>query len=47
MAARITALESRVHEQDDALRRVVGMMIDWMDQESTTDARLRNVSRAA
>jgi general secretion pathway protein A len=44
---RIAALEARVVEQEAALRRVLAMMIDWMDQEQNTlDERLSK-SRAA
>ncbi len=44
---RIAALEARVAEQDAALRRMLGMMIDWMDQEQATlDAHLAK-TRAA
>jgi general secretion pathway protein A len=32
---RFAALEARVAEQDGALRRVLGMMIDWMDKEAS------------
>ena len=44
---RIAALEARVSEQDAALRRVLAMMIDWMDQEQESlDAHLAK-TRAA
>lgn len=42
----ITTLEARVSEQDVALRRVLAMMIDWMNKESDVEARLLN-NRAA
>ncbi len=45
-AARLTALESHVADQDAALRRVLGMMIDWMDKESSA-AHMNSSSRAA
>ena len=47
LAVRITALEQRVSEQDAALRRVLAMMIDWMDKEGSFEARFVQNSRAA
>lgn len=47
IASRIAALEQRVLEQEEALRRVLSMMIDWMDKESRVDARAPHSSRAA
>jgi general secretion pathway protein A len=47
LAARITSLEQRVSEQDAALRRVLAMMIDWMDKEANIEARFMQNSRAA
>ncbi len=47
MADRIHALEQRVSDQDAALRRVLSMMIDWMDKEHALEARLKGYSRAA
>ncbi len=47
LAARITALEGRVSEQEAALRRVLAMMIDWMDKEGSVEARFMQGSRAA
>jgi general secretion pathway protein A len=47
LAARIAILEKRVSEQDEALRRVLAMMIDWMDKESDVQARYSQSSRAA
>jgi general secretion pathway protein A len=44
---RIAALEQRVSEQDAALRRVLAMMIDWMDKEANVEARFIQNSRAA
>lgn len=44
---RIAALEQRVLEQEEALRRVLSMMIDWMDTENSLEARLLQRSRAA
>ena len=44
---RITSLEQRVSEQDAALRRVLAMMIDWMDTETSVKARFIQNSRAA
>jgi hypothetical protein len=34
-------------EQDEALRRVVAMMIEWMDKESDVQARYGLHTRAA
>lgn len=47
LAARITALEARVSEQEAALRRVLAMMIDWMDKEGSVEARFMQSNRAA
>jgi general secretion pathway protein A len=47
LAGRIAALEQRVTEQDAALRRVLAMMIDWMDKEGSFEARFVQNSRAA
>jgi general secretion pathway protein A len=47
LAARIGILEQRVSEQDAALRRVLAMMIDWMDKEGSFEARFVQNSRAA
>jgi general secretion pathway protein A len=47
LTARVTKLEQRVSEQEGALRRVVAMMIDWMDKEGSFEARLVQNSRAA
>lgn len=47
LAARTTLLERRVSEQDAALRRVLAMMIDWMDKEGSAEARFIQNSRAA
>lgn len=44
---RVAALEKRVLEQEEALRQVLSMMIDWMDKESSIEARLLHRSRAA
>ena len=44
---RIAALEAKVAEQDAALRRVLAMMIDWMDQEQDTLDRHLAKSKAA
>jgi len=44
---RVAALEARVAEQDAALRRVLAMMIDWMDQEQAVlDTHLANTKAA-
>jgi general secretion pathway protein A len=47
LAHRLTSLEHRVTEQDDALRRVLAMMIDWMGKETALEERFRQNSRAA
>lgn len=47
LAARVPALEQRLSEQDAALRRVLSMMIDWMGNESSVEARFMQNSRAA
>jgi len=44
---RIVALEAKVTEQDDALRRVLAMMIDWMDNEQEILGRELKKARAA
>ena len=38
LAARLAALESRVDEQDAALRRVLTLMVDWVDSGQRPDA---------
>ncbi len=45
-ADRFAALEAHVADQDAALRRVLGMMIDWMDKEASV-AQHKASSRAA
>ncbi len=47
LSGRIDALELRVSEQDQALRRVLAMMIDWMDKESTPPAHTHTNNRVA
>ena len=47
LAARVAKLEQCVSEQEATLRRVVAMMIDWMDKESKFEARFVQNSRAA
>jgi general secretion pathway protein A len=47
LISRIAALEQRVSEQDDALRRVLSTMIDWMDKEGNVEARLGHKNEAA
>jgi general secretion pathway protein A len=47
LANRVSALEKHVSDQDEALRRVLAMMIDWMDKESDVQARYSQSSRAA
>jgi putative secretion ATPase (PEP-CTERM system associated) len=47
LSIRLSALEQRVSEQDAALRRVLAMMIDWMNKEGSIEARFVQNSRAA
>jgi general secretion pathway protein A len=47
LTARVANLEQRVSEQEAALRRVLAMMIDWMDKEGSFEARFVQNSRAA
>jgi general secretion pathway protein A len=47
LTARLAALEARVSDQDEALRRVLEMMIDWMDKESEVEERFKAGHRAA
>jgi general secretion pathway protein A len=47
LAQRLNTLEQRVSEQDDALRHVLAMMIDWMGKETALEERFRQNSRAA
>lgn len=47
LTARVAHLEQRVSEQEAALRRVLAMMIDWMDKEGSFEARFVQNSRAA
>lgn len=46
LSARVAALEARVIEQEAALRRVLAMLIDWMDKEAAASAHFSQ-SRAA
>jgi general secretion pathway protein A len=47
LVLRVASLEQRVAEQEAALRRVLSMMIDWMDRESSLELRFIQNSRAA
>lgn len=47
LTARVASLEQRVMEQEAALRRVLSMMIDWMDRESSLESRFIQNNRAA
>ncbi|MFC4291675.1 XrtA/PEP-CTERM system-associated ATPase [Sphingorhabdus arenilitoris] len=47
LIARLATLEQRVSEQEDALRHVLSMMIDWMDRETSLESKLRQANRAA
>ncbi len=46
LETRVAALEQRVMEQEAALRRVLAMLIDWMDKEAAASAHFSQ-SRAA
>ncbi|WP_373476157.1 XrtA/PEP-CTERM system-associated ATPase [Sphingorhabdus sp.] len=47
LASRVALLEQRVTEQEAALRRVLSMMIEWMDRESSLESRFIQNNRAA
>jgi putative secretion ATPase (PEP-CTERM system associated) len=47
LGTRLALLEQRVADQDDALRRVLATMIDWMEKEGSVEARFRQGNRAA
>lgn len=47
LTGRLMTLEKRVAEQDDALRRVLATMIDWMHKEGSVEARFRQDTQAA
>ena len=47
LVTRIATLEQRVSEQDEALRHVLALMIDWMDKEGCVEARFMPNIRAA
>lgn len=47
LESRLVALEEQIIEQNDALRRVLSTMIDWMDREGSVEARLQHNNRAA
>ncbi len=47
LSQKLNGLEARVTEQDDALRRVLAMMVDWMNKETSLEERFRQNSRAA
>jgi putative secretion ATPase (PEP-CTERM system associated) len=47
LSGRLMSLEKRVSEQDDALRRVLSTMIDWMDKEGSVEAQFQQNNRAA
>jgi general secretion pathway protein A len=47
LTRRMDSLEKRVGDQDAALRRVLAMLIDWMDKEQVALARFAPNSRAA
>jgi general secretion pathway protein A len=47
LASKVSALEKRVSEQDAALRRVLAMLIDWMDKEQVAfDRHVPNIRAA-
>jgi hypothetical protein len=46
LKARIAALESRVEQQDAALRRVLTLLVDWVEGEEHPDlAAVRSAMR--
>jgi len=46
LIARIAALEARIDEQDAALRRVLTLLVDWVEGERQPDlASIRAASR--
>ena len=47
LAIQVSVLEQRIGEQDNALRRALAMMIDWMNKEQIIEARFLQNSRAA
>ena len=47
LVTRVATLEQRVSEQDEALRHVLALMIDWMDKEGSVEARFMPNIRAA
>jgi general secretion pathway protein A len=47
LASRVALMEQRVTEQEAALRRVLSMMIEWMDRESNLESRFIQNNRAA
>ena len=47
LKARLEALEKRVSEQDNDLRRVLATMLGWMDKEGSVEARYQQNNRAA
>ncbi len=47
LVTRVASLEQRVSEQDEALRHVLALMIDWMDKEGSVEARFMPNIRAA
>jgi general secretion pathway protein A len=42
--ARIAALEARIDEQDAALRRMLTLLIDWVERDEVRDAPMRGVA---
>jgi general secretion pathway protein A len=42
---RIAALEARIEEQEEALRRVLTLLVDWVEHDPRMDAALAAVSR--
>ena len=42
LQARLAMLESQVHEQEGALRRVLTLLIDWIEREETMSTRARS-----
>ncbi len=47
LAARVAQLEARMADQDDTMRRVLAMLIDWMEKENQALAQRMREVRAA
>jgi len=47
LAARVTQLEAHMADQDATMRRVLAMLIDWMEKENQSLAQRMREARAA